>query len=126
MTDTQLSVYLVINIFVAAYIVVISFLRQKSKGGKSILILSMAILFCYIIYLINFLTTSDLINRIDIALMYLGMTLAATAIFTFSLEYTLQGYRVILYKILLLSIVPVLTQILFWMPESTNPNMVHF
>ena len=120
MSDIQLTVYLVINIFVAAYIVVIAFLNQKSKGGKSILILSLAILFCYIIYLKNFSSTSDHINRINIALLYLGMTLAATAIFTFSLEYTLNGYQVILYKILLLSIVPVLTQILFWMPEGTD------
>jgi len=120
MTDTQLSIYLVINIFVAAYIVVISFLRRESKGGKSIFVLSMAILFCYLLYLHNFLSTSDLIQRISFAFTYFGTVLAATAIFTFSLAYTSQNYRVTFPQILLFSIIPVLTQILFWIPNDTN------
>ena len=120
MTDTQLGVYLVINIFVAAYIVVISFLRQESRGGKSVLILSIAVLFCYSLYLHNFLSVSDLIKRISFAFIYFGSVLAATAVFTFSLEFTSQNYRITFPQILLFSIIPVLTQILFWAPNDTD------
>ena len=115
MTDIQLNVYLVTNIFIAVYIVIISFPRRNSKGGQSILFLSLAVLFCYIFYLQSNLSASEQIKRISIALTYLGMTLAITAVLTFSLEITFQIQRITLSKFLLFSIVPVLTQILFWM-----------
>ena len=116
----QLSVYLVTNIFIAVYIVIIAFLRRNSKGGTSILFLSLAVLFCSIMYLQNNLSTSEQISRINIALTYLGMTLAVTAVLTFSLEFTFQIQRVTLSKFLLFSIVPVLIQILFWIPEDND------
>lgn len=74
------------------------------RGGKSILILSLASLLGYIAYLYFVLFPSDLTDTIKTAATLFGMTLGATALFTFSLEYTHRSDGIGRFAILLFAI----------------------
>jgi PAS domain S-box-containing protein len=86
-------------------------------GGKSLLILSSALLINYASNLQYALSPSDLTETIRTASMLLGMTLAAISLFAFSLEYTQRSHWISHLSIILSAIIPLFTQIIFWMPD---------
>jgi len=116
------TVYLILNICIAFYIVFIACRRSKTRGGRSLLILSLAVLSYYIVVLLYTLSPSDLMDRISTAVTFFCMTLAATALFTFSLEYTHPSYSMGRFTILLFTLIPFFTQVIYWVPE----NLVFF
>lgn len=113
----QLYIYLVINIFVSSFFAFISIRKMKIEGGKSILFLSIASLMFFLPNLLYTLSPSYSTNIISTIASSLGMTLAATALFTFSLEYTLRTYCISRPIIFLFVFIPVFIQILYWTPS---------
>ncbi|MDK1118251.1 MAG: histidine kinase [Anaerolineae bacterium] len=97
-------IYLILNICAAAFIAFISYRNLRIRGGKSIFILALASLLSYSAYLNYVLFPSDLTETIKTAATLFGMTLAATALFTFSLEYTHQSDWIGRFAILLFAI----------------------
>ena len=114
----QLIIYIVLNICVATYIAIVSYLKSNTKGGKSILGLSLGSLLCYGAYLLYALSPSDLTETIRNAITFLGMTLAAITLFTFSLEFTHRSHWIGRFTISLFAIIPLFTQIIYWLPET--------
>jgi PAS domain S-box-containing protein len=113
--------FLVLNIFIATFVAVISYLKIRVRGGKSIFILSLASLVCYIAYLQFAILSSDPTDTIKKAATFFGMALAVTAMFTFSLEYTHRSHWINRPAIFLFSIIPLFTQIIYWLPENIIP-----
>lgn len=114
----QLTIYLALNVFTAIIIAFTSYRNLKVSGGKSIFALSLAALFCFVFYLQLVLSPSDLTNKMNTAVILFGMTLAATLSLTFSLEYTQRLHWINRLTIFLLAIVPLVTQIVYWAPET--------
>jgi PAS domain S-box-containing protein len=77
-----------------------------------------AILVCSTVSLQYNLFPSELTDRIAKSVTLFGMTLAITAIFTFSLEYSFHSYWINRSTFLLFAIIPITTQFLYWVPES--------
>ncbi len=92
-------------------------LKLTTRGGKSILGLSLGSLLCYGAYLLYALSPSDLTDAIRTALTFLGITLAVITLFTFSLEFTCRPHWINRFTISLLAIIPLSTQIVYWLPE---------
>jgi len=114
----QLNIYIVLNICVATYIAIVSYLKSNMKGGKSILGLSLGSLLCYGAYLLYALSPSDLTETIRTAIIFFGMTLAAITLFTFSLEFSHRPHWIGRFTILLFAIIPLFTQIKYWLPRT--------
>jgi len=113
----QHTVFLVINICVAAIITYISYLRIKTRGGKSIFVLSLATLLCYSFYLQYALSPSVLLETIHFVVRFFSITVATIAIYTFSLEYTHRSHWIKWLTLSLLASIPIITQILYWLPK---------
>ncbi|MFN2176310.1 MAG: ATP-binding protein [Anaerolineales bacterium] len=111
------AVFIIFNICIAIYIAFLSYRKSKAMGGKSLLILSSALLINYASNLQYALSPSDLTETIRTASMLLGMTLAAISLFAFSLEYTQRSHWISHLSIILSAIIPLFTQIIFWMPD---------
>lgn len=116
----QLFVYIALNIFVALYIAIVSYFKLSTEGGKSILGLSISSLLCYGTYLLFTLSPSDLTNIIRTTLTFIGIALAAITVFTFSLEFTHRPHWLNRFTISLLVIIPLSTQIMYWLPGTIN------
>ena len=115
----QLFIYIALNICIATYIAIVSSYKLNTRGGKSILGLSLGSLFCYGAYLLYVLSPSDLTDTIRIAFTFLGTALASIMLFTFSLEFTRRPHWINRFTLLLLAIIPLSTQIIYWLPEVT-------
>lgn len=116
----QLTTYLVLNVCIATFIFFLSYYKSNVKGGKSILLLSFASLLIFTSYLQYALSPSLYTGSVKIALTFFGSTLAAISIFTFSLEYTYRSHWIDRNVILVLAIIPILTQALYWLPNSID------
>lgn len=115
----QLPYYL-LNIVIASSLAFFSHFKLKMRGGRSILILSVASLFCYAAYLRYLSSLSDLEDTIRTAATLFGMTLASTALYTFSLEYTHRSHWIKQRTLLLFAVIPIFTQVFYWAPETIN------
>jgi len=85
-------------------------------GGKSIFALSLASVISFIPYLHRALSPLDMTDTINTSFILMGTTLAAISLFTFSLEYTHRSHWIGWLTISLFAIVPLFTQIIFWLP----------
>ena len=109
-----LVIYIILNLCIAAYTTTLSYFKSRSTGGKSILGISISTLLCYGTYLQFVLSPSDLTETIKDATYFFVMTLAAITLFTFSLELTSRSHWIGRITILLLVIIPVITQTIYW------------
>ncbi|HAW52238.1 MAG TPA: hypothetical protein DCX54_07925 [Flavobacteriales bacterium] len=97
----------------------------NAEGSKSALFLSLSALIIFISNLIYSIFPSDLMQSVKLASIVLGITLASTAIFTFSLDYTLRSYWINTLFIFFLAVIPLLTQVVFWL-FLTKQDVVSF
>jgi PAS domain S-box-containing protein len=109
-----LVIYIILNICIAAFTATLSFYKSRTTGGRSILGISISTLLCYGTYLQFALSPSELTETIRDATYFFVMTLAAITLFTFSLELTSRSHWIGRITILLLVIIPVFTQTIYW------------
>ncbi len=90
-----------------------AFRRRKSRGAKSLLAFSFALAVWAIafgLFVARFLSA----GLLWLSLIYLGATVAATALLAFALSYTNHEAWLTRWNFIILGIEPVLTQIFFW------------
>ena len=114
MTSVTIRILLLVfAIAVAVAILVLSVRRKASPGAASLIVFSLALaLWAVSNALLG--VGSPQISRFLFAINFFAATAAATALFTFTLEYTNRGLWLGGRTIILLAVEPLLTQILFW------------
>src|SRR5258708_10655355 len=108
------TIALLLNLGIVLVILSLAFRKLKTPGAVSLIVLCLFIglwTFCYLEYRNP---VSVVPGSFLIAAAYLSATIAASAEFTFSLSYTNRSPWISRFTIILLSAMPILTQILFW------------
>jgi PAS domain S-box-containing protein len=110
---------IVILLFATSIAVLITFftLRNlKSSGALSLIVFSLAITVWMVSYVLQWAGVQFRGDML-ISLIFLGATIAPTALFTFTIAYTHRNHLLTRSNLALLAIEPIATQILIW----TNP-----
>ena len=115
--------YQAINIIFVIYLALVSFRKLNVEGGKSFLFLSIASIIYFSSNLADSLWPVESVHSVMASFSILGMMLVATAIFTFSLEYTFRSYWITWLVIILFAVIPLLTQTGYWVFIS-NSNSI--
>ena len=107
-------VILIINIAIALAMVFVAYRRSKVSGAISLTTLSLALVVWSVSYLLYEFRPDPGLDRFLIALVFLSMMAAASAQLTFTLLYTNHSNLLTRSVIILLAVMPVVTQVLFW------------
>lgn len=113
-------VFFLVLMTIAAAVGIIAIFRRRSPGAVGLVVLSAALLVWSAAYLIHLRYPSSGSERLGVALVYLSMTVAASAYFAFSLSYTNRSAWISPLATLLLAFMPVLTQVLYWLRPAAD------
>ncbi|HEY6073152.1 MAG TPA: histidine kinase N-terminal 7TM domain-containing protein, partial [Anaerolineales bacterium] len=104
--------------------------RLNNPGAESLLVMALAIGLWAIAYLVRDNYRLAQAEPLEMAVVYLSILVAASAQFTFALAYSNRMIWRTRLVILLLAVLPVLTQLFFWINpihsvffQDTNPNL---
>jgi len=111
--DSEITT-LILNLGLAFAIALIAYRRSKVPGAISLIIFSAFLAVWSGSFLVFALFSNPLLDRICTAVIYVSTAIVASAQFTFSLSYTNRSNWISRPIIGLLGIIPLLTQILFW------------
>ena len=111
--DSEITI-LILDLGLALAIALIASRRTKVPGATSLIIFSASLAIWSCSFLVFALFSSPLIDRICTSVIYLSSAIVGSALFTFSLSYTNRSNWISRPLIGLLGIIPLLTQILFW------------
>src|SRR5271157_2230485 len=111
--DSEITI-LILDLGLALAIAWIAYRRAKVPGAISLIIFSAFLAIWSCSFLVFALFSSLLIDRICTSVIYLSSAIVGSALFTFSLSYTNRSNWISRPLIGLLGIIPLLTQILFW------------
>ncbi|HUI89651.1 MAG TPA: histidine kinase N-terminal 7TM domain-containing protein [Anaerolineales bacterium] len=111
--DPEITI-LILELALAFAIALIAYRRSKVPGAISLMIFSAFLALWSCSFLVFALFSSFLLDRICTAVIYLSSAVVASAQFIFSLSYTNRSNWISRPLIGLLSIMPLLTQVLFW------------
>jgi PAS domain S-box-containing protein len=108
---------IVLPVVIIAFATMFMVLRRRTiRGAASLFVFSLA-LFLWGLAYGYFLNSSYTASLVWLSLIYLGATLAATALLTFILSYTNHGDWLTRWTLLILAAEPLLTQVLIWVPR---------
>ena len=111
--DSELTI-LILNLALAIVIAMIAYGRLKVPGAISLIIFSASLGIWSCSYLALHLFSNPSLGQICTSVIYLSSAIAASTQFTFSLSYTNRSTWISRPVIGLLGVIPLLTQILFW------------
>jgi len=111
--DSEITI-LILDLGLVLAIALIAYRRAKVPGAISLIIFSASLAIWSCSFLVFALFSSPLIDRICTSVIYLSSAIVGSALFTFSLSYTNRSNWISRPLIGLLGIIPLLTQILFW------------
>lgn len=109
-----------INIVLALAMVPGVYRRPRDLGSISVLILFIAQVIWSLAYLLNTGAQGVVSDKSLMAIVLFCMTIAASAQFTFSLSYTNHSDWINRSTLVLLAVMPVITQIVFWLEPWHN------
>ena len=112
------SIILLFVLLTAAAIGALALWKLKTPGAVSLVVMALSIVLWALAYLLEANQPASSSGRLVNAAIYLGMTTAASAQFAFALAYTNRIPWIPRLAILLLAVVPVLTQLLFWIEPA--------
>lgn len=113
-------VSLLINIIITLMMVLGTYRKPKVPGTKSVIALSATLLIWSLAYLLNEKQYGIVSDKLLMAVILFSMTIAASAQFTFSLSYTNHSSWLNRSTLILLGVMPVITQFLFWLEPWHN------
>lgn len=97
-----------------------SYRRSRDAGSNSLLILSVTLVLWSLVYLLNKKDYDAINEKLLMAVILFSMTIAASAQFTFALSYTNHSGWINRSTLALLGVMPVITQIVFWLEPWHN------
>ena len=107
-------ILLLINISIALVMAFIAHRKSKVPGAFSMTVLSWSLIIWSYSYLLHVIRPDLALDKLWIAILFSGMTCAASAQLTFSLSYTNHPGWLSRFAIILLAVMPLITQLLFW------------
>ncbi|HEX2696821.1 MAG TPA: histidine kinase N-terminal 7TM domain-containing protein [Anaerolineales bacterium] len=124
---------LLINIAIALIVALIALRNSKAAGSISLIVLCIFVTIWSLSYLVYENPKLYLSSQLLIATVFLSSTLSASAQLVFTLSYTNRSRWISRSTLILLSVMPVLTQILFWVQplhtfffDNRSPDLANF
>ena len=113
-------ILLLLDFGIALVMAFIAYRKSRVPGAISLMVLSSSLMIWALSYLLYEILPDLALDKLWIAILFFSMTCAASAQFTFSLSYTNHPNWLTRSAIILLGVVPLATQLLFWVkPWST-------
>jgi len=115
----EMILFFILNLIIALSFGIIAYQKLSAPGGKSIFFLAVSLITC------SFSSTygsseHGVITDTILSITYLvGATIAVIAMFTFSSKINHHSTWLNPYSLLLLSIIPFISQIFYWIPENS-------
>ena len=111
---------LLINISITLMMVLSTYRKPRLPGSKSVIVLSAALVIWSLAYLLNNKQYDIITDKLVMAVVLFCMTIVASAQFTFSLSYSNHSRWINRSTLMLLGVMPVITQIVFWLEPWNN------
>ncbi len=106
--------FLTINISIALAMAFVAHRKSKVPGAISLTVLSLSLIIWSFSYLLYEIRPDLALDKLLIAIVFFSMTCAASAQLTFVLSFTNHPNRLTRSAIILLGVMPLITQLLFW------------
>jgi hypothetical protein len=106
--------FILINLSIALMITLVAYKKIRLPGAHSLIFLSLALVLWSSSYLLHEIFPLFLFGKFWTSILFFSTTIAASAQFTFALSYTNRSNWLNRFGVVFLGIMPVITQILFW------------